>query len=189
MALVTALVKLTPRMADLFKFEYGVDNPIVAICRESCFCFRGWYIGKAGWNIFNDFPWTGVGLGNAGYFFVDKLPPYAWKLEETRLLVYHYSEILNTKSLWIRLLAETGIIGFSFFTCWLVVQWFVAKKLLTSEEQLHKMTAFLGMLVVLGMIFEGFSIDTFALPYYWISLGLLTAVFTQYKHKIKNKIN
>jgi uncharacterized membrane protein len=32
-----------------------------------------------------------------------------------------------------------------------------------------------GKLVVLAMIIEGFSLDSFGLPYYWIALGLIAA--------------
>jgi glucose dehydrogenase len=32
-----------------------------------------------------------------------------------------------------------------------------------------------GKLIVLAMIIEGFSLDTFGLPYYWIGLGLISA--------------
>ena len=32
-----------------------------------------------------------------------------------------------------------------------------------------------GKLIVLAMIIEGFSLDTFGLPYYWIALGLIAA--------------
>ena len=29
-----------------------------------------------------------------------------------------------------------------------------------------------GFFVLLGIIFEGLSIDSFAMPYWWVSLGL-----------------
>jgi hypothetical protein len=28
------------------------------------------------------------------------------------------------------------------------------------------------------MLLEGFSMDTFALPYFWVTFGILTAAFT-----------
>ena len=180
--------KVDPRMANLFNFEYGVDNPLLRYAEKLTFASRLVY-WEAGWNVFNDYPWTGVGLGNAGFFFYDRLPPYAWKLEEIRELVYHSTEILNTKSLWVRLLSETGIIGFSFYACWLVVNWFTAKVMLQSRKKLFLMFAYFGIFVVLGMLIEGFSIDTFALPYYWISLGLVTAAFTQFAQLRNTKPN
>jgi len=34
-----------------------------------------------------------------------------------------------------------------------------------------------GQITIIGLIVEGFSLDTFALPYYWMTLGLVVAVF------------
>ena len=33
-----------------------------------------------------------------------------------------------------------------------------------------------GFYVLLAVIFEGFSIDSFAMPYWWISLGLAVSI-------------
>jgi hypothetical protein len=33
-----------------------------------------------------------------------------------------------------------------------------------------------GLLSLVAQVFEGFSLDTFALPHLWIMLGLVTAV-------------
>ena len=30
----------------------------------------------------------------------------------------------------------------------------------------------MGFFILLGMVFEGLSIDSFAMPYWWISLGI-----------------
>ena len=32
-----------------------------------------------------------------------------------------------------------------------------------------------GQLLIIALIVEGFSLDTFGLPYYWIGLGLIVA--------------
>ena len=75
-----------------------------------------------------------------------------------------------------RLLAETGIIGFSFFVSWLVLHWRDANQLeKEGSSTLLKSMGFIGKLVVIAFIFEGISLDTFALPYYWIALGLVAA--------------
>jgi hypothetical protein len=33
----------------------------------------------------------------------------------------------------------------------------------------------MGLLALLALVGEGFSIDSFALPYYWIAFGLIVA--------------
>jgi len=40
-----------------------------------------------------------------------------------------------------------------------------------------------GILAIIALLFEGFSLDTFGLPYYWIALGLIASV---YRSKKKN---
>ncbi len=34
-------------------------------------------------------------------------------------------------------------------------------------------------MVVLGLIVEGFSVDSFSLVYFWLSFGMVTSVFLQ----------
>jgi len=66
------LSKVDPRMADLFNFTLDADNPLLAYADSLNFSSRVVY-WEGGWNIFNDHPFFGVGLGNAGFFFPDKL--------------------------------------------------------------------------------------------------------------------
>jgi O-antigen ligase len=128
----------------------------------------------AGWRIFNDHPLLGVGIGNAGFFFPEKLPPYSWGLVEVNDLLYHQNVLPNTKSLWVRLLSETGILGFSLFLVWAYVLWRSARFLESGREGLMGTLGLAGQLVLIVIIFEGFSVDTFALPYIWFSLGVVT---------------
>ncbi len=128
-----------------------------------------------GWEIFNDHPFLGVGLGNAGFFFAEKLPSFGWNLNEVKDILFRRTFVPNTKSLWIRLLAETGIVGFAFFSAWLYTLWKSARCMLTSADPMLKTVGLAGALSVLALFIEGFSVDSFALPYIWFSLGLLTA--------------
>jgi len=119
----------------------------------------------------------GVGLGNAGFFFTQKITPYGWTLIEVRRLMYQYNVLLNIKSLWVRLLAETGIVGFSFFISWIFFLLFACIKLITSKDRLFSMLALSGIFVIVALPAEGFSIDSFALPFLWVSLGFMASGF------------
>jgi O-antigen ligase len=81
----------------------------------------------------------------------------------------------NPKSLWLRLLAETGILGFLAFILWLIVLAFVAISFNRRKRGLPSVLGLASGLALIALIFEGFSLDTFALPQLWIILGLLTA--------------
>lgn len=128
-----------------------------------------------GWHIFNDYPILGVGLGNAGYYFVSHLPAVGWASIEVRAVVYQNESMPNIKSIWFRLLAETGIIGFSLFVTWLLVLWSSTNQSLPSQDATIKTIALAGQLALLAYVFEGFSVDTFGLPYLFIMAGLVAS--------------
>jgi hypothetical protein len=128
-----------------------------------------------GWNVFNIHPILGVGLGNAGFYFHETLPAYSWNLPEVMDVLYRSTIIPNIKSLWVRLLAETGIVGFSSFMVWCYVQFRSGWTLKNNKTQLNKTIGWFGIFVLVAFVIEGFSTDTFALPYLWISMGIVCA--------------
>ena len=163
--------KVDPRMESLFDFSVGTDNPLLSYFNELSFGERVIY-WLAGWTVFTQYPILGVGLGNAGYYFPTAITPYGWNLIEVRRLAYRSSILLNVKSLWTRLLAETGLVGFSFFFGWL---YSLIVKYIKRSEMKHTIQgvfSLAGIFILCSSIAEGFSIDSFAMPYLWIGLGL-----------------
>jgi O-antigen ligase len=174
--LIYIFYRIDPRMGSLFKISFDQDNPILRYFNQLKFGDRVVY-WLTGWNIFNKFPIFGVGLGKAGFYFPQNIPDYGWSLLEVRKLLYRSHLLLNVKSLWFRLLAETGIVGFSLFAGWVIslISRMVDKY--RSLNPLERMVGFAGLIVVAGMVFEGLSIDSFAMPYWWISLGLAVSSY------------
>ena len=175
--LVLVYSRNDPRMASLFKVSFDQDNPLLRYFDQLKFGDRVVY-WLTGWNIFNEHPIIGVGLGNAGFYFPQNIPAYGWSLLEVRRLLYRSHLLLNVKSLWFRLLAETGIVGFSFFIGWIISLLSRLVEKYKSAKLIERTLGLAGILVVLGLFFEGLSIDSFAMPYWWISLGLAV---TSYK--------
>jgi len=126
-----------------------------------------------GWHIFNDYPLLGVGLGNTGFFAYSHIPATGWMTTEIRDLAYRLGFMINTKSYWLRILAETGIVGFSFFLAWMIGLWRSASYLVKNHQNLFLLIGLAAQFSLLAFIFEGFSLDSFALPYLWVSAGLL----------------
>ena len=60
-----------------------------------------------------------------------------------------------------------------------VAFWFSRKQLFHGHSDgtiyAWKVLGLAGSFMLVGLLVEGFSIDTFALPYYWVTLGLVTA--------------
>lgn len=142
----------------------------------------------AGWNIFNDYP-LGVGLGNAGFYFLDRMHGAGYDSFEIRNLVYRANYLPNTKNLWTRLLSETGFIGLAVFLVWLYTLWRSAGLTRRSESTPLKILGLAGQLFLLAYLVEGFSMDTFAMPYEWVMVGLISAggVLARRELMIKDK--
>jgi hypothetical protein len=169
-----SLSRLDPRMANLFHFSLKEDQPFLRYATQLTFASRVVY-WQAGWEVFNDHPLLGVGLGNAGLFFPEKMSGYGWGLVEVRKLMVQDASLPNIKSLWVRILAETGILGYAFFICWLFLCWQSTRLLENSKTRLAKSLGLAGKFALLGLLLEGFSLDTFALPYLWFMMGLVAA--------------
>ena len=140
-----------------------------------------------GWEVFNDHPFLGVGLGNVGFYFPHKMPGYGYGLTEVNDLFYRWSYMPNTKSLWSRIVAETGLAGLAFFLAWLYLLWQAARLLRTGSQPLYQSLGLAGNLALMALLAEGFSIDSFALPYLWVSFGLLTAASEVYRLELTGK--
>ena len=165
------LSRIDPRMKSLFEFKTDKENPLLTYFNNLQFGERAVY-WLSGWEIFGDHPILGVGLGNAGFFFPSKIAPYGWTLIEIRRLMYEEDVLLNIKSLWVRILAETGLVGFSIYLSWLIMLLSAFVRVLRDGKGMHAVLGLAGIFVIVALPAEGFSIDSFALPYLWISLGL-----------------
>jgi O-antigen ligase len=176
------LSKTDPRMADLFDIQTLRERGFLQYAENLAFAARIVY-WQAGWDVFNQYPLLGVGLGNAGFYFHDSLDPAAWEFMEVRAVMYEQGAVPNVKSLWVRLLAETGLVGFGVFAAWLVVMAATGVTLLKRSGKPARLAGLAVILTLIGLLVEGFSVDTFALPYYWITLGLGTAVYHFGKHE------
>ncbi|MCX8025993.1 MAG: O-antigen ligase family protein, partial [Thermanaerothrix sp.] len=171
------LSRFDPRMRQLFRFEFLRTEGLTGYANRLVFAERLVY-WQTGYRIFADYPWLGVGLGNAGYFFPQKMVAFGWALTEVQDLMFRHSFIPNTKSLWVRLLAETGIVGFATFITWLYVLWVTARSLEHASSGLQRTLSWATFLGLIALMIEGFSVDTFALPYFWTLFGLTTAAST-----------
>ncbi len=138
----------------------------------------------SGWNVFNQYPWLGVGLGNAGFFFPKLAPAIGWASFEIRNVLFYLTQLPNVKSFWFRLLAETGLVGFSIFITWLYVLFQSSRFSQRNPSRMIKTVSLAGQLALLVFIGEGLSIDSFAMPYLWVIAGLIAAIAMIYRYEI-----
>lgn len=166
--------KFDPRMQRIFETDFSTTTSLYQLTNQLAFAERAVY-WATGMNIFNDHPLLGVGLGGAGLHFPQKMPAYGYALWEVSRLFGFEDAVPNTKSLWVRVLAETGLVGFSIFAGWLFVLWQSGRLAQSSNSRVLQAAGLAGQLAIVAFFAEGFSIDSFALPYIWVELGVLSA--------------
>lgn len=178
--LIAVLAKVDNRIAHLLDLQ-RLPTDLTTLARVMAFAER-YYLWIMGWNVFTHFPLFGVGLGNSGFFFPVTVPPEIRLSNEMLKILTEQTFLPNTKNLWIRLLAETGMVGFSVFVSWLLVLRQTARTLMASTNLLSRTMGWMGLIALLTIIGEGFSLDSFALPYFWASFGLMTAAGFMLRH-------
>ncbi len=165
--------RFEPRLQRFFNDPFSAGG-IYEVANQLAFAER-LVFWSTGWEIFNNHPFLGVGLGNAGFYFPEKMPAFGWALWEVSQVFYYHGYLPNIKSLWVRVLAETGILGFSVFLVWNYILWLSGRLARSMKDPVIKMAGLMGHFLLVAFIIEGFSVDSFALPYYWFSAGILSA--------------
>ena len=130
----------------------------------------------AAFRTFGEHPILGVGPGNSGFYFENNLPAYGRNLTEIQnVLNLQQYGFPNPKNLWVRLLAENGIVGFLCFTIWLSLIGIASGYLWRKGGGYSRLIGLAGLIGIITFVVEGFSLDTYALPHSWILFGLVTA--------------
>jgi len=183
---LTTLLRQPPTTQEIVGLLTMDQNTLLEVSRRFVFLERMVY-WLNGWNVFDHYPWLGVGLGNSGFFFPKFAPSLGWATFEIRNVLYYLTQLPNVKSLWFRLLAETGIVGFSVFLTWFYVLFQSSRFSQRNQDTTVKTVAFAGQLALLAFIGEGFSIDSFAMPYFWVIAGLIAAIAMIYRRENSQK--
>lgn len=169
------MTKIDPRMAELFNLAVIREKGFLEWAGKLIFAERIIY-WDAGLKVFLTYPILGVGLGRSGYFFQETFASFGYKLPEIVHILNRNDFIPNAKNLWVRLLAESGLIGFSVFTSYLYIHWKSARMIEKAGKGLLYSVGLFGQLFMVALLVEGFSVDTFGLPFLWVSLGVIAAV-------------
>ncbi len=138
---------------------------------------RGAYSSGA-YSAFEQHPWVGVGFGASGFYIYQNLPDWALTTvpEIAKQLSPDNRLYPNPKNLYIRILAETGIIGFVLFFAF---QFYILGdilSLLTRKEAWARFAATAGVFAWLALAFYNFTQDSLATPNLWLVLGVLAGL-------------
>jgi len=124
---------------------------------------------------FEKYPWTGVGLGTSGFYIYKNLPDWALTTvpEIAKQLSPENHLYPNPKSLYVRLLAETGLIGFFLFVTFQFYMLGDMLNLLTRNEAWARFAAVAGVFAWFAITFYNFTQDSLATPNIWLVCGVL----------------
>lgn len=184
------LISLATRRSKRFLFILSVSIfialvslPVILEVFRQSFRFRGaqWYdiygramAWKAGVELFKSYP-LGIGPGQFEHYSPDiQKSMGGWMLRLTP----------SAHNLYLRVLTENGIVGFSIFILALIFAiGSGVKKVYLSKSSIEDIAWILSSIV--GILIQSFVIDTLHWRHFWILLGFLFALF----RIIDNKTN
>jgi hypothetical protein len=128
---------------------------------------------------FDEYPLTGVGLGASGFWIYQNLPD--WSLttvpEIARQLDPTSKLYPNPKNLYVRLLSETGLVGFVLFFVLLFSMAADALDLL-QRGSFWRFAGMAGFFAWLAIALYNGTQDSFATPNIWLLPGILAGIHT-----------
>lgn len=148
---------------------------------------RGAY-SAAGYAVFEEYPITGVGLGASGFFMYQNLPEWSLTIlpEIARQLSPENRLYPNPKNLYIRLLAETGFIGFFIFLAFQFNVLGEILSLLKINQVWSRFAVIAGVFAWLAVTFYNFTQDSLTTPNIWLVSGIIVGLAI---NSLKNKEN
>ncbi len=126
---------------------------------------------------YHESPWLGVGLGASGFYIYRNLPDWALTTvpEIARQLSPANRLYPNPKNLYIRILAESGLLGFSLFVAfWL--GWLGDALGFLRQDGWLRFLGIAGLCSWLAISFYNGTQDSFAAPNLWMNLGILVGM-------------
>ena len=127
---------------------------------------------------YEESPITGVGLGASGFYIYDHLPDWALTTvpEIARQLSPDNRLYPNPKNLYVRLLAETGLIGFFVFIAFLFSVLGDGLNALGSKTVFGRYLGIAGIFSWFAIALYNITQDSFATPNIWINFGILVGM-------------
>ncbi|MFM8319332.1 MAG: O-antigen ligase family protein [Chloroflexota bacterium] len=134
---------------------------------------------QAAFNTYQAYPLMGVGLGNYAFYFEEMLPyrPIA-QVPEVLLMITPEpgrDRLITAKNLYLRLLAETGIIGTTAFLAFVIANLGNALFLWLDRRSEWQVWGVASLCGLLAFSLSALTFDSFVIPNMWVLFGLITA--------------
>jgi O-antigen ligase len=134
---------------------------------------------------FRESPLTGVGLGGSGFYIYQNLPDWSLTTVPEIAKQLNPSSRLypNPKNLYVRLLAETGLIG---FVLYFAFQFNILGEMLAlykRQESWARFAMVAGIFAWLAIALYNLTQDSLTTPNLWIVPGILVGLAVHQSHK------
>lgn len=140
----------------------------------------------AGYRVFELAPLTGVGLGASGLYLFSEYPDWSYTIPEIARQLSPDSDIIpNIKNLHVRLLAETGLPGFWFFSVFFLSFLALLRQMWVAKDGFYRFVAVAGLFAWVATLLRNFTQDSFTFPIMWVIFGLLAGVYPQQPDQLK----
>jgi len=157
-------------------FNTNAENIEEFIIENSAGARAAYTFGALG--AYEESPITGVGLGASGFYIYKYLPDWSMTTvpEIARQLSPENRLYPNPKNMYVRLLAETGLIGFILFIAFLFSILGDSLKVLQSKTSFAPYLGIAGLFSWIAIVLYNATQDSFATPNIWINFGILTGM-------------
>lgn len=127
---------------------------------------------------YQDHPVLGVGLGASGFYIYEHLPDWALTTvpEIARQLSPENRLYPNPKNMYVRLLAETGVIGLFCFLAYIFSLLGDALLALKDNRPMLRYLGIAGLFSWLAIAMYNVTQDSFATPNIWVNFGILAGI-------------
>ena len=127
---------------------------------------------------YEESPLAGVGLGASGFYIYDHMPDWAMTTVPDIARQFSPENRLypNPKNMYVRLLAETGLVGLFMFVAFLFSLLGDSLLALKSNTPVLRYLGIAGLFSWLAIGMYNATQDSFATPNIWINLGILAGM-------------
>jgi len=142
---------------------------------------------QAAYNTYRAYPITGVGLGNYAFYFEEMLP-YRPIGETPEILLMTTPEmgrdrLITSKNFYLRIMAETGILGTITFLTFVMVNLGYALYLRLSPKKEWQYWGTASLCGLIAFALCALTFDSFVIPDMWVIFGLITAAIRVATHE------